>query len=238
MGLKPLIGISSSQENTESTSAYTTNKMYIKGVAAAGGIPVIVPITEDKNLLQDITGRLSGLLLTGGDDIDPLLFGEEPHRNLRKIDPQRDFFELELTRIFRDAGKPILGICRGCQIINIAFGGTIFQDIKGQISDITYKHWQEAPLWYPTHSVYIEADTDLENIYGSGKFSINSYHHQSIKDVAPGFIVNARAEDGIIEGIEFSQDFMLGVQWHPERLWQNNKNNFNLFKYFITAASN
>ncbi len=169
---------------------------------------------------------IDGLILTGGEDIDPLKwFGEEPVPATGGIVPVRDFFDIHLVRAAVARGIPVLGICRGEQVINVAFGGTLYQDIPSQAkSKNPVKHRQSAPREYGTHSISVKKDSRLYEILGadvagSGKLSVNSYHHQAVKDVAPGFVVSAYAKDGIVEAIEMKNDpHVIGVQFHPEGL--------------------
>ncbi len=234
--MKPLIGVTSSQDKGDCPDTYFSGKMYSKAVIAAGGIPVILPITDDRELIAELAARIDGLLLIGGVDIDPRLYGEEPHPKLGRIDSQRDYFELELVKLMFEYKKAIFGICRGSQILNIAFGGTLYQDIAGQFKN-EIKHTQDGARWYPTHTVEIKGGGTLAQAFPAGKAEVNSYHHQSIKEIAPGFMVAALAPDGVVEALEcIEHPHIFGVQWHPEHLWQRDQGIFKLFQYFVAQA--
>lgn len=229
----PLIGITCGLDSDR----YAVTKYYSQAVEKCGGLPVILPLTTNRSTLESLCQKISGLILSGGGDLDPTHFGEEPAIGLRRISPERDYFELELTKLFLAVNKPILGICRGMQVLNIAAGGTIWQDIHTQLYYPVLKHSQEAPKWYPTHLVQIKADTLLSSVLGADEVRVNSFHHQSINKVAKGFRINALATDGIVEGIESLEDrFVLGVQWHPECMWENDPIQFLLFKKFVNAC--
>lgn len=218
----PVIGLSATYETGECNVPNT----YILAVQRAGGIPVILPVTDNPQVIQRMIESIDGLILTGGEDIDPLKwFGEEPVPAMGGIVPVRDFFDIHLVRAAVARGIPVLGICRGEQVINVAFGGTLYQDIPSQAkSKNPVKHRQSAPREYGTHSISIKKDSRLYEILGadvagSGKLRVNSYHHQAVKDVAPGFVVSAYAKDGIVEAIEMKNDpRVIGVQFHPEGL--------------------
>ena len=212
--LKPIIGVSSSLK----MDLMTVPLENIQAVTAFGGVPIVLP-----NLVGDeintIANMLDGLLLTGGGDIDPTLFGEEPHVGLGSITPERDFFEINLIQKMLELNKPILGICRGAQILNIAVGGDMFQDIYSQNDRTLLQHDQQAPRWHASHFVDVTKDSLLNKITQVDRFKVNSYHHQANRLVPVGFQVSAVSSDRIIEAIEsIEHDFVLGVQWHPETL--------------------
>lgn len=232
----PLIGITCGLD----ADRFTVTEYYSRGVEKCGGVPVIIPVTTNLSTLENLSAKICGLILTGGGDLDPAHFGEEPAIGMGKITPERDHYELELTKIFLASHKPLLGICRGMQVLNIAAGGTIWQDIYTQLYYPVLKHSQEAPKPYPTHRVNVLADTMLSLIFGErNEIRVNSFHHQSINKVAKGFRINAVAPDGIIEGIESSSDevFILGVQWHPECMWETDQLQYLIFQAFIEACS-
>lgn len=230
----PLIGIIPSRQSD--FQEYRLNKDYLDAVVAADGLPVILGIGNNDNLIKKYINRIDGLLLTGGLDIDPLLYGESPIPALRKNDPERDSFELKICREAYKNRIPILGICKGCQLINVAFGGTLYQDLITQ-RDRVIKHEQSAPRWYPTHRIKINKETVLYKLISLDEITVNSLHHQAVKDIADNFIIAARAEDGVVEAIEIKWDgFVLGVQWHPEVLWQQSKAAAVLFDGFIQTC--
>ena len=213
---------------------------YYKQVVAAGGIPVIIPPVADKTVVADTLNRIDALLLSGGADINPLYCGEEPVPGLGGINSERDLPELLITRMAYNRQLPIFGICRGIQTLAVALDGKVEQDIKLT----TVKHSQDADRSEPTHSVSIEKDSTLYNLYSSSKFSIlnsqfsnlyvNSFHHQAVSDAGPRFRVVARAADGVIEAIE-SSEFkpILGVQWHPECMGEDG---LPLFQWLVDEA--
>lgn len=230
--MRPTIGITTSVSQDE--QAFRLKKGYVEAVAKAGGVPVILPHSQVE--AEEVGSRIDGLLLSGGPDLDPICFGEEPRYELLKIDPKRDHFELELARLFLEEERPILGICRGIQVLNIASGGDIYQDIRAQLKD-TLRHKQDGPYRYPTHQVIIKRDTLLFELLGKEKLRVNSFHHQAVKNVAPEFIVSAKANDGIVEAIERPTGiFQLGVQWHPETMWRNYPLFKKLFIGLVKAA--
>ena len=190
---------------------------YYQSILKAGGTPFIIPCYDDADTLINTLEKLDGILLTGGADINPLFLGEEPVKELHGINPRRDRQELLLTRLAADRQIPILGICRGIQTMNAAFGGPLYQDIHSQMEGTRIKHSQELDRSYASHTVTIEKDTLLYNLFKADTIAVNSFHHQAVKEAAPGFRVCARATDGVIEAMESTEyKSMLGVQWHPE----------------------
>lgn len=234
---RPLIGIASSIEAGEHPKTLQINSLYAEAISAAGGLPIILPIFQDKTLIREAIERIHGLLLPGGVDVDPLLFHQEPLPGQGRIDPLRDAFELEAIKEIISLKKPCLGICRGCQMITVALEGTLYQDMGQRKDKENLKHSQDAPYWYPTHSILIEEGSLLEKIYGANKASVNSFHHQAIEDPGPYLYASAKATDGIIEAIEYRQEtFVMGVQWHPEHLWERDDRALGLFTYFVDQS--
>ena len=190
---------------------------YYQSILKAGGTPFIIPCYDNTDALINTLEKLDGILLTGGADINPLFLGEEPVKELHGINPRRDRQELLLTRLAADRQIPILGICRGIQTMNAAFGGPLYQDIHSQMEGTRIKHSQELDRSYASHTVTIEKDTLLHNLFKADTIAVNSFHHQAVKEAAPGFRICARAADGVIEAMESTEyKSMLGVQWHPE----------------------
>lgn len=209
----PLIGLTGNYSNTNCTLA----EGYYQSVLKAGGIPVIIPPYDDTESLIHTLNHLDGILLTGGGDLNPLFLGEEPIRELHGINPRRDRQELLLTKLAADRQLPILGICRGIQVLNAAFNGPLYQDIHVQMGGTRIKHSQDLDRSYASHTVDITPDTLLHRLFDTDVLAVNSFHHQAVQEAAPGFRVCARATDGVIEAIESTEyKSMLGVQWHPE----------------------
>jgi putative glutamine amidotransferase len=209
----------------------------MNSILNAGGIPIVLPLTEDDEVIAASIGRIDGLLLAGGVDIDPQLYGEEPLPGLGQVTPDRDVWELKLTREAMRRSIPIFAICRGSQMLNVAAGGTLYQDLASQKPG-ALQHSQKAPRDHLSHSVNAERDTLLHRIVGQERFTVNSFHHQAVKQLAPGFRATAWAADGVIEAYEQPDSpFVLGVQWHPENLARSREPARRLFAAFIEACS-
>lgn len=194
--------------------------------------------------VEDALDGVHGLLLSGGSDVDPAAYGEQPHEKIGRIDIERDRFELALTKAARERRLPIFGICRGVQLMNVAFGGTLVQDIPSDVTGALPHNFPTPahPSYQVAHEVWLETDSLLarlmkESLIDGDTLIVNSRHHQAIKDVAPGFRAVAEAPDGVIEAIEDpSLPFCLGVQWHPENFWHTGEFRA-LFEGFVQAAS-
>jgi putative glutamine amidotransferase len=213
--MNPIIGVTSSYDWDRNN--YILPASYIESIIICGGLPILLPPTTTKNS-EEVIALLDGIMLTGGVDVDPSQYGEPPIPKLGKIDPIRDGYELYLTREAIEHQKPLLAICRGIQVLNVALGGTLYQDVYTQV-DGSFKHSQMAPRYYPTHKVKILKDSKLFEIFGKNEIGVNSFHHQAIKTLGKGLTANAWSEDGLIEGVENQgENFVLGVQWHPERM--------------------
>lgn len=208
----PVIGITGNY----STQTCTLAEGYYQSVLKAGGIPFIIPPFSETDCLGELLDQLDGIIFSGGGDINPLLLGEEPIKELHSITPQRDLQELLLARLAYDRQIPMLGICKGMQVINAALGGTLYQDIHTQMEGTRIKHSQDLDREYPSHTITISPDSILEKLFGN-QLAVNSFHHQACKDVAPGLKTTATSPDGVIEAIESSEHkSVLGLQWHPE----------------------
>lgn len=235
--MAPLIGIVASIEAGEGSASerYFAGGNYVSAVVEAGGIPFILPFMKGKDAIEKQVMAVDGVLLIGGYDVDPLVFGEEPHANLGPVFPERDEYELAVAEEARKQCKPILGICRGLQVINIAFGGTLYQDLS-QISGTVLQHRQPCRGHVPGHSIDVATGTLLEKIFGTTELRANSHHHQAVNVVAPGFVINACARDGVVEGIEDAPANILGVQWHPEMMFRHFPEMLNVFRWLIQEA--
>lgn len=234
---KPVIGITCGH-TFEGSGRFYVNEPYVRCIEAVGGLPFLIPCLNADEDVRRLMEHVDGILLPGGVDVDPVHFGEEPIPALGDVDPTWDHLELCAARLALRWDLPILGICRGIQMLNIAAGGTLYQDIPSQFKGEILQHTQEAPRWYPTHGVHIEPDTLLEQLLGSGEMRVNSFHHQAVKVLAPGFSATARSHDGIIEAMESqSHAFACGVQWHPEHMVAHYPKQLELFRRFIGAAA-
>lgn len=236
---KPIIGITSSHEKENGLRNYhrtTVSIDYTKGVIEGGGIPIIIPTTNDIEIIKEQLKLIDGLILSGGPDINPVHYGEDFKEKIGVISPERDDNEIKILNEFLKTEKPILGICRGHQLLNIYFGGTLYQDLSYFEKEVL-KHRQDLYPELEVHSVTIEKGSILENLYGES-IRTNSFHHQVIKDLGKGFKVIARSNDGIIEGIEkIDHKFCLGIQWHPEMMVaRGNKDMVKIFKLLIEKS--
>ena len=225
--MRPIIGITGNYDVEE--NLYYLAESYAQSINNSGGAAVILPPEEE--LADDYIKACDGILLAGGGDIDPAYWDELPSWTLGSINPRRDAFEIRLTRRCLEGGLPLLGICRGCQVINVAMGGSLIQDIRSRCS-----HQQKAPRNYAFHDIFIDEDSFLFKILGRKTIKVNSFHHQAIKKMGERLNINARAEENIIEGIE-SRDhpFVIGVQWHPECMEDENADR--LFQEFVEQAA-
>ncbi|GGH77695.1 putative glutamine amidotransferase [Pullulanibacillus pueri] len=229
---KPLIALTADFEQNQ----YKIKEEYCLSILETGGLPVAVPYLTDTLSLQEILSKVDGLILTGGSDIDPALYGEEPAPSLGTIVPARDRFEIPLVQYALTLDLPILAICRGLLILNVAAGGSLYQDIYAE-AGASLQHKQSAPRDHASHSIKVNKGTLLHRFTQTERLRINSFHHQAIKRIAPGFHLSAAAPDGIIEAIEHPQkNFTLGVQWHPGSLLQKDPSARRLFQGFIQAA--
>ena len=208
-----LIGLSVNHKEGTSRIA----DAYVNAVVKAGGTPVLIPLTTNAAVLEEIVSKIDGLILSGGGDVYAPFFGEELHPTVTDYTIDRDHYDLALVRLATERQMPVLGICRGHQVINVAFGGTLIQDIPSQISDSKIVHNQKEAREIATHSVRIASGSRLHRMTDAQTIFVNSFHHQAVKAVAPGFEPVAWAEDGVIEAIESTEEkVVLGVQWHPE----------------------
>lgn len=231
---KPVIGIT---VHIEEDNKHYLHPDYIRAITESGGLPLLIPIGVEQDLEQ-LSTMIDGLLLTGGDDIDPAEYGEEPHPKLDQVVAERDGLELPLIEHVLRHDKPILGICRGEQIINVALGGTLYQDIETQYEHVNIQHLQHAKRSHPSHEVVVSKHTILESIVKKDKIKVNSFHHQAVRRIAESLIVSGTSHDGIIEAIESpTYKFVLGVQWHPETLAVNgNVIAKRLFERFVNES--
>ena len=209
---------------------------YPRGIEFAGGIPVLIPVYNDLEAAMAVLDRIDGLLLTGGKDVSPRFFNEEPRVGIGGIDYERDVMEVELARGADKLGIPILGICRGIQLMAVAFGGTLYQDIYSQVPGCL-DHNQKATKRTNTHTVRVVKGSRLFRILETETVWVNSNHHQAVKDLPPGFVTSADASDDIIEAIERPDEpFLLGIQWHAEGTWVHDRPSRRIFSALVNAA--
>jgi len=219
--------------------SWVMNSRYYLAAAAMGAVPVMIPLFDhDPGTLRAIYDRLDGLMLAGGVDLEPATFGEAPHPQLGRTDRSRDEVELQLARWAIAEGKPVLGLCRGLQVLNVAMGGTLYQDIEAQIPGaMRHDYFPGFPRDYLAHEVSLTEGSRLRRAIGESRLAVNSMHHQAVKSLAPGLLVSARADDGVIEAIEApGPTYLVGVQWHPEVFEQRDERTHRLFQSFVGAA--
>jgi len=237
----PLIGITGWRSQPFGTLArYTFNltESYVRAVQAAGGLPVVMPPVLDADELRELFARLDGLLLSGGGDIDPALFGQPRHRLTHDVSDERDQMELALARWSLAEDKPVLAICRGIQVMNVAAGGTLIQDIPSQIPGaLVHRYSDDTPRDYVAHTVRVNERTRLAAILGATKVATNSWHHQSCDAPGQGLVYTAWTLDGVVEGAESpGHRFAVAVQWHPEEMFHNRADMLALFRALVEAA--
>lgn len=241
--MKPIIGISANvsppDDNKRSFSKdvalHLIQDSYIKYVEEAGGIPVLLPVLKDVAAVSEIVERLDGIIITGGVDVDPSLYGEE-NTHSQGVNPERDAFEINLIKESKFRQVPILSICRGIQIMNLAFGGSLYQDIPTSIKDaLLHTRAEDGTETY--HQTILVGNSVLKEIFNADEIRTNSSHHQSIREPGEGLTVIAKAADGVVEAVHCADDrCTIGVQWHPERM-QDDPKQIALARWFIDQAS-
>jgi putative glutamine amidotransferase len=215
--MRPLVGVTLG--DGDEPGLHTMREDYVRSVEQAGGVPVVLPPVRPGDV-PALLDRLDGILLSGGVDVDPVLYGQAPHPKLGRVNRRRDDFELELTREALRRDQPILAICRGHQVLNVAIGGTLVQDIPSLVEGVV-AHDAPGPRRRRSHCVEVTASSRLREILGEGTLFVNSLHHQAVDRIGEGLVVSARSpEDGIVEGLEMpGRRFVVAVQWHPESFW-------------------
>lgn len=216
------------------------NQRYYHAAAMAGAAPVLIPLLDDLDALRAIYERMDGILIPGGVDIDPAAFGETPHEKLGRIDPARDRVEIQLAKWAVEEEKPILGLCRGLQVINVALGGTLYQDLEAEYPNaIKHDYFPNYGFErdYLAHDVALVTGSRLHHAIECKQIPVNSMHHQGIKVLAGALAPSATAPDGLIEAVESTDgNFVVGVQWHPEVFEATDPNTQQLFEAFLSAA--
>jgi putative glutamine amidotransferase len=215
--MRPVVGVTLG--DGDEPGVHAMREDYVRSVEQAGSVPVVLPPVSpgDVPVLLD---RLDGVLLSGGVDVDPVLYGQAPHPRLGRVNRRRDEFELALTREALRRDVPILAICRGHQVLNVATGGTLVQDVPS-IVERAVEHDGPGPRWRRAHRVEVTAPSRLREILGQDALDVNSIHHQAVDRIGEGLAVSARCpEDGVVEGLEMpGRRFVVSVQWHPESFW-------------------
>jgi len=244
--LPPIIGITATlKEDVDAVAERPLGKFvradldYVDGVTGAGGVPVVLPPVGDERSAEAVIQSLDGLLLSGGSDLDPGYYGEEPVPELGITIPERDAFEMALVGLALRRGMPVFGICRGMQVLNVALGGTLYQDLPSQWGRDLLKHRQDTPKWQPTHEVKVREGSYIAEVMGRELVKVNSYHHQGIKTLAEGLVATGRSSDGVIEAVEaedVSERWLLGVQWHAEAMRGAGPQQESLFEAHVSAA--
>jgi len=239
MNRKPIIGLTMRLELE--TERFYLGRDYSEALAALGAIPYHISLIPNEDYISEIMKNVDGILLPGSDtDVDPLIFGEEPRPNLKKIIPEKENTDLMLLAEAEKLKKSVLGICFGMQVLNVSRGGTLVQDIESEIENCV-KHEQGKPLARNSHSIEFEAESLISRlITNKNEVRVNSHHHQAIGKVGKDLKSTAWAKDGVIECIEDTREdrFVLGVQWHPELSWQTDALSKNIFESFIAACKN
>jgi putative glutamine amidotransferase len=247
MSTRPVIGVTTQTLQSidgipaSLPESWVMNQRYFLAATIVGGVPWMIPLLDDDlPTLREIYERLDGLLIPGGVDMDPATFGEDRHPKLGNVDPARDRVELQLTRWAIEDKKPVLGLCRGIQVINVSMGGTLYQDIADQVPRaIKHDYFPTAGFErdHLAHEVELTPGTRLRKAMERGTIRVNSMHHQGIKDLAPELVASAVAPDGLIEAVEVGSDhFMVGVQWHPEVFEMTDPHTRHLFHEFVEQA--
>ncbi|HEX3927041.1 MAG TPA: gamma-glutamyl-gamma-aminobutyrate hydrolase family protein [Gemmatimonadales bacterium] len=248
MSPRPLIGITTQTLHAiESVPAdlpasWVMNQRYVHAVRAAGGVPVLIPLlADDPATLRDLYDRLDGLLLPGGVDVDPAQYHTAPHPALGRLDADRDAVELELARWAVADNKPLLGLCRGLQVLNVALGGTLWQDIASERADSIKHDYYPTAGWsrdHLSHPVDVERGSRLGHAMRGGNVAVNSMHHQGIRDLGRGLVATAIAPDGLIEAAEGTgAGYAVAVQWHPEMFAVGEQSVGKLFEDFVEVAA-
>ena len=231
--MRPIIGVLAEIDDELNTKVQNS---YIHAIEMSGGIPISFPYVDDSETIEHLVDICNGFFFTGGADIDPKRYGEEAMESIGVIQEHRDEFEFRVFQKVIKTSKPILAICRGAQLVNVALGGTLYQDIPSEIHT-KISHRQCEPKFSPSHDVRIVIDTPLYEIMGTEQIKANSFHHQAIKELGKGLEIMAFAEAGIIEAIYSSgTQYLRAYQWHPERLFEADPQNRMIFEDFIHAC--
>ena len=233
----PMIGITAGFEENEQRESIHVD--YINAILATGAVPVILPITDSDDAISAILDTFDGFILSGGCDVDPLLYGHQQKSCCGAISPLRDRMEIKLVRkLSSRRDKPLLGICRGIQVMNVALGGDLYQDLSVESHGETIAHRQGQPACYPSHQVIVTMSSPLDVAVHADNLMVNSLHHQAIHKLAAELTSCGVAPDGIIEAVALEgHPFFLGVQWHPEKMWRTDDVSRLLFQSFFESCA-
>lgn len=232
--MRPVIGLTTFIDAKGACRYNSVSYTYIDAIIQAGGVPVLIPLIEDRESLLKYIDIVDGIIFTGGEDVSPLHYGENPIKEIGVTSQERDACEMYLFKEAYDLNMPILGICRGSQLMNVVLGGNLYQDINAQVEGSLGHCPENGDSSQVHHMVRIEKDTKLYNIFENDSVAVNSFHHQSVKDLGKGLKAAAFSHEGIVEAIEsMEKDFVVGVQWHPEALAPKHPIFMKLFDEFI-----
>lgn len=233
---KPLIGLVPLVD--EEKQSYWMLPGYMKGLAGAGTVPVMLPLSDDQSIISQLADELDGVLFTGGHDVSPELYGVRRSGKCGIPSPERDSMEQKLFNELRKRKKSIFGICRGIQLINVLMGGTLYQDLPSEHPSQT-EHHQSPPYDRSVHNVRIYRDSALYGLLGKQTLAVNSYHHQAVKKLADGLLPMAVSEDGLVEAVcaaDTQSGFLWAVQWHPEFSYFTDENSRKIFRHFAESC--
>lgn len=245
--MKPIIGLSTTYTHNDQLgpmlhmgvagqSYHVCTDDFVRAVSAAGATPLLLPTVETDEERETLLAVLDGIIFCGGADLYPPLYGENTEKFCGSVVPEQDQHEVSLARLAKEHNMPILGVCRGMQLLNIAFGGTLYQDLPSQKPSLLYHSNENVPREYGVHEVEIRSHSILANLLGETTL-VNSFHHQAVKDVAPSLEVSAQAKDGVIEALECPDlSAFLAVQWHPEMMAAKNAAQRSVFGWLVDAA--
>ncbi|MCR5100454.1 MAG: gamma-glutamyl-gamma-aminobutyrate hydrolase family protein [Butyrivibrio sp.] len=232
--MKPIVGVMPLWD--EEKESLWMLPGYMKGIEEVGAVPVMLPLTKDVKILEQLANCCDGFLFTGGQDVDPELYNEDALECVESCS-KRDAMETIMLQIAIEYDKPVLGICRGIQFINVSLGGTLYQDIPTQFKT-SVEHHQTPPYDIPVHEVEVLENTPLEKCLKVKKLSVNSYHHQAVKDISPELTAMAISSDGLVEAVYRKESrFLWAVQWHPEFSFETDKMSKKIFQAFVDAIS-
>lgn len=235
--MKPVIGLTAFTEPTLQKKRVNVSYHYIEAIDIAGGIPIVIPECRDLNMVDSYLERIDGLIISGGVDVSPYLYGENPLKEVTYFSVERDNFEIALVKGAIDKKVPVFGICRGIQIINVALGGTLYQDITVQTGSSLGHNPIEMPVDRLYHNIIVENGTALRSLFKNRSFLVNSFHHQAIRVFGVDLYATAFSEDGIVEAIEMKNNrYVYGVQWHPEDLINSYPDFKSLFQHLTDLA--